>query len=301
MRTGTVLSAGLEIQRVAIQGIRGAFHEIAARKFFGPNIQLSTCDTFPELFRSLDKRESQIGVMAIENSVAGSILPNYALLRESPYTIIGEVYLRIQHNLMVLGDQKIETLKEVHSHPMALHQCQKFFSQYPNIKLVESRDTAASAKWLKEEQITGIGAIASGLAAEIYGLEVLAEGIETNPRNFTRFLVLVESDKARSFLTRVDKASICFNLSHMSQKVGSLAGILAILGQYGLNLSKIQSLPILGKEWQYFFHVDLEFDDYHNYQLALDAIRPLISDLKILGEYPRADKADVHLFSTEKS
>lgn len=281
------------LNRIAIQGVKGAFHEIAARQFFGQDIQLETCDSFPVLFRQLNQSQADAGIIAIENSVAGSLLPNYALLRDSSFSIIGEVYLRIEHHLMALPGQSLADIREVHSHPMALHQCQAFFERYPSIKLVEAADTAGSAAWLQQTQQMGVAAIASRLAAEYYQMELLASNIETNRRNFTRFLSIVHEDLAPAFTLKPDKASLCFNLSHMSQKVGSLAGILSILGHYGMNLSKIQSLPILGKEWEYFFHIDLEFEDYAHYQKSLDAIRPLVSELKILGEYPRSNKSAV--------
>jgi len=278
---------------VAIQGVKGAFHEIAARKFFHDDIELDMCETFPGLFRDLREKRANIGVIAIENSVAGSLLPNYAMLRESHVTIIGEVYLRIRHNLLALPGTSIPDLKEIHSHPMALHQCQAFLGQYPHIKLVESEDTALSAKRISEMNLQKTGAIASEICAQYYGLDILAGGIETNHRNFTRFLVIIDQDQAMDWVEIRNKASLCFNLAEMSQRIGSLAGILSILGHYDMNLTKIQSLPILGKEWEYFFHIDLEFEDYQRYQQSLDAIRPLVSELKILGEYQRGDKEEM--------
>jgi len=295
MNTSTPVSLAANTYRIAIQGVKGAFHEIAARKFFGNNIELEMCDSFPRLFRGLDQKRAQLGVMAIENSVAGTLLPNYALLRESSYTIIGEVYLRIKHNLMALPSQSLDQLREIHSHPMALLQCESFLGKYPQIKLVESEDTALSAKLIQVRQKQGIAAIASEICAEYYNLEIIESGIETNKRNFTRFLIIVDQRQAQEWFRKPDKASLCFNLAKMSQKVGSLAGILSILGHYGMNLTKIQSLPILGQEWQYFFHIDLEFDQYDRYQQALDAIRPLVSELKILGEYARGDQTDVDI------
>lgn len=279
-----------QTHRVAIQGVKGAFHEIAAQKFFGPSIALEMCDSFPILFRRLRQGKADLGVLAIENSVAGSILPNYALLRDSTYTIIGEVYLRIEHQLMALPGQDIARLEAVYSHPMAIQQCYQFFEQYPHIRLVEASDTAGSAAWIAEEGKERVGAIASSLAAEHYGLEVLARSIETNKRNFTRFLIIVEESAAKGLIKQPDKTSLCFNLAERSQQVGSLSQILMVLSSYGVNLTKIQSLPILGKEWEYFFHIDLEYEDYTHYRRSLDAIRPLVSGLKILGEYPRGQK-----------
>ena len=276
--------------RVAIQGVRGSFHEIAAHQFFGEDIQLDMCDSFPKLFQGMRQERADIGVVAIENSVAGSLLPNYALLRESTFSIVGEVYLRIEHHLMALKDQTLSDIREVHSHPMAIHQCEAFFRQYPEIKLVKSEDTALSAQRIREQRLTGIAAIASHRAATHFGLNLLASGIETNKRNFTRFLIIVPENQTEHWITHPNKASLCFNLSTMSGRVGSLAGILAILGQYDMNLTKIQSLPILGLEWEYFFHIDVEYDNYQQYKLSLDAIRPLVTELKILGEYARGEK-----------
>lgn len=280
-----------ETRRIAIQGVDGAFHEIAAKKFFGEDIELEMCDSFPILFRSLNQGKAKFGVIAIENTVAGSLLPNYALLRDSNYTIIGEVFLRIEHQLMVLPGQKLEDIKAVHSHPMAIQQCQKFFEHYPDIKLVEAADTAGSAKWIRENKKKGRAAIASKLAAQHYDLEIIAESIETNKRNFTRFLIILDKDIAKDYPSYTpNKSSLSFSLAERSRQVGSLSQILIVLSSYGINLTKIQSLPVLGKEWEYFFHLDLEFDDYEHYSKSIDAIRPLISELTILGEYPRGEK-----------
>lgn len=276
-------------RKVAIQGVKGAYHEIAARQFFGADIELAMCDSFPELFRSMDEQEADCGVMAIENTVAGTILPNYALLRNSPYTVVGEVFLRIEHQLMALPGQSIMDIKEVHSHPMAILQCHEFFKTYPHIKLIESVDTAASAAMIQENQAFGTAAIASKLAAEHYDLEILASSIEDNKRNFTRFLILLNKASAKNFTKghKPNKASLCFNLKH---EVGQLSQILLVLSSHGMNLSKIQSLPIVGQEWTYFFHLDLVFDHQAQYKRALSAIRPLVKELKVLGEYERAPK-----------
>ena len=269
---------------IAIQGIEGSFHQIAAFKYFGEREAFTPicCDSFPILFRQLKENKNYYAVMAIENTVAGTILPNYALLRNSNILIMGEVYLRFQHNLLVVNGQDISQLKEVHSHPMAILQCQDFFAQYPHIRLVESVDTAASAKYISDKKLKNIGAIASSLAAEQYGLNMLHEGIETNKRNFTRFLILQHNDVAKAPTRTPNKASICFRLSH---KVGSLANILSILAANEINLSKIQSLPVIGSEWEYFFHVDVEFKDYNKYKQTLESIENDTIDLKILGEY----------------
>lgn len=274
-------------QRIAIQGEKGAFHELAARRYFGQAIELEMCETFPLLFRALAQGQANYGVLAIENSVAGTILPNYAMLRDSDLTIIGDVYLRIEHCLMAHPGQHIGDISEVYSHPMALAQCQRFFRQHPDIRLVEHPDTAGAARWIQEEQLQGVAAIASRLAADHYELDLLEKGIEDNLRNFTRFLIVVDRNVADSMELHPNKASLCFNLLH---KVGSLSQILLVLSSHGMNLTKIQSLPIVGSEWEYFFHVDLEFDNYDQYQRSLAAITPLVNDLRILGEYPRGEK-----------
>jgi prephenate dehydratase len=223
--------------------------------------------------------------MAIENSVAGSILPNYARLRNSHLKVIGEVYIRIEMNLMALPGQRIRDLKEVHSHPIAILQTAKFFRDHPRITIVESPDTAYSAKEIADLQIPQRGALASREAAELYGLEILAAGVETNKRNFTRFLALEKN--AESSEENISKASWSFRTNHRS---GSLAKALTILGEHDINLTKIQSLPVLGEEWKYYFYADLEFDDASAYHSARKKIKPYIFDLKILGEYQQGQK-----------
>jgi prephenate dehydratase len=279
----TIQSVPVEI---AIQGERGSFHELAARKFFGSNIQTRECDSFPELFRGLEASPT-FGLVAIENSVAGTLLPNYALLRNASMRIVGEVYLRIAHCLMGLPGQRLEQLREVHSHPMALLQCQAFLAANPHIRAIEQADTAGSARWLSTSRTQGVGVIASARAADIYGLEIMAHEIEDNKRNFTRFLVLAPQDLKGYPLAPPNKASICFSLAH---KVGGLAQVLLALSQHQLNLSKIQSLPVVGREWEYFFHIDLEFESFQHYQEGLQAIQPLVDHLQSLGEYPSGEK-----------
>lgn len=276
-------------KKIAIQGFRASFHEIAAQKFFGNNIELEMCDTFKKQFNIINSGITEYAVVAIENTVAGTIIPNYALLRESNTNIIGEVYLQIQQNLMALPNQSINDIKEVHSHPMAILQCQEFFEDYPKIKLIESADTALSASWISENNLSGIGAIASVRAAEIFNLEILGEGIETNKKNFTRFLV-IQRNKAFDKDLKVinpNKSSICFHLAH---RTGSLANVLMSLSDNKMNLTKIQSLPLIGREWEYFFHLDLEFDDYSQYLTSIDEIKPYIHELKVLGEYRQGEK-----------
>jgi prephenate dehydratase len=272
-----------KVIKIAIQGGYGAFHEIAAYHYFGQeNVDILPLNTFKDMMKSLKKHQADFGIMAIENSLAGSILPNYSLVKDSRMSIIGEIYLRINQNLVALKGQKISQLREVFSHPMAILQCQLFFDKYPEIKLIESIDTALSAKEIHDKQLTGVGAIASDLAAQKYDLDVLAAGIETNKMNYTRFLILKENNGLSMVVNNPNKASIHFALAH---KTGSLSKILSILSYYDLNLTKIQSLPIVGEEWAYQFYVDLMFEDYQWYRKSLDAIKPFTSELGILGEY----------------
>lgn len=274
-------------RKIAIQGVKGCFHEQAARLFydgFGCSApEIVECALFDDLYKNMDGARADAAVMAIENTVSGGLLPNFELLRKYDRKIKGEVFLRIKQNLMALPGQKMEDIKEVRTHYMAINQTREFFKDYPWIRLVESEDTAKSAAEVAQNQLMGVGAVASELAAELYGLEILAESIETYKQNFTRFLILddaLEVDK-----TKVNKASWCFTLSH---KPGSLAHVLTILSFYDMNLTRIQSLPIPGQEWQYFFYVDIKFDDYLRYEQALSAVRPLMEDLNILGEYVAA-------------
>jgi prephenate dehydratase len=278
-----------KILRVAIQGGEGSFHDMAAREFFNSGLlELNCCDSFEELFDEVSQQKADIAVMAIENTVAGSLLPNYALLRDSGFLIIGEVYLRISQHLMALPGQSIQDIKEVSSHYMAIAQTRKFFKRYPHIKLVESEDTALSAKKVQDNQLKGHGAIAGRLAAEMYGLEILAEEIETNKKNFTRFLVLYKPNGRPKYTEeKPDKASLSFSLPH---KTGSLSQVLSIFSFYDLNLTKIQSIPILGEEFRYHFLVDLTFEDHERYYQSLDAIRPLTVDLTKLGDYKNGQR-----------
>lgn len=272
-------------KRVAIQGIAGSYHDIAARKYFeNEDIEIIPCDTFRDVISAIKKDPSILGVMAIENTIAGSLLQNHELVRKSDLNIIGEYKLRIKHSLVALPGTKLEDIKEVNSHPIALMQCTEFLDTLPDAKVVEKGDTAMSAKWISEQHLEGHAAICGKLAAQIYNMEVLAEGIETNKRNFTRFLVLADRWTADEYLEEVtkNKASLVFSLPHTA---GSLAKVLSVLSFYDMNLSKIQSLPIIGREWEYLFYVNLNFTDYTRYKQALAAIIPLTKDLKILGEY----------------
>jgi prephenate dehydratase len=275
------------MKKVAIQGYSGCFHEEAARRFYAgigeEALQIVECDTFDGLYTAMALHKADSAVMAIENTVSGGLLPNFDLLRKNPQRIKGEVFLRIEQNLMALPGQKLEDIKEVRTHYMAINQTREFFKDWPGIRLVESEDTAKSAAQVAGEKLEGVGAVASKLAAQLYGLEILAPGIETYKQNFTRFLIM-DPDLAVQEKD-IDKASLCFTLPHTP---GSLAHILTILSFYEMNLTRIQSLPIPGKEWQYFFYADIKFASYGRYQQALAAVRPLIDEFQILGEYKSA-------------
>ena len=274
-------------KKIAIQGIKGCFHEQAAYLFYEqqglPKPVVVECSGFEQLYWKMDEGKADAAIMAIENTVSGGLLPNFELLRKYDRKIKGEVFLRIKQNLMTLPGQKIEDLHEVRSHYMAINQTRPYFNDYPDIRLVEYGDTAKSAADIVKTGVKGVGAIASDLAAEIYGLEIIAESIETYKQNFTRFLIFDDSlqvDKAK-----INKSSMCFTLPHAP---GSLAHVLTILSFYDMNLTRIQSLPIPGQEWQYFFYVDIKFEDYTRYEQALSAVKPLMADLTILGEYTAA-------------
>lgn len=272
-------------KKVAIQGIAGSYHDIAARNYFeGEEIETIPCNTFRDVITTIKKDSSILGLMAIENTIAGSLLQNHELIRESGFWIIGEYKLRISHSLVALPGTKKEDITEVNSHPIALMQCADFLDTMPYVKIVEKDDTAGSAQWIADNQLKGHAAICGKLAAQIYGMEVLAEGIETNKRNFTRFLAIADrwtADEIQRDAVK-NKSSLVFAVPHSP---GSLSKVLSVLSFYEMNLSKIQSLPIIGREWEYRFYVNLTFKDYTRYRQALDAIRPLTKDLQILGEY----------------
>ncbi len=276
--------------KVGIQGGAASFHEIASLFHIGNDCENIPFQTFEQLVNSVESGALHAGLMAIENTVAGSLLPNYALLKGKNVQIIGEILLHIEQNLMALPGQSIEDIKEVYSHPMALQQSAKFFKQFPHIKLIEADDTANSAMRIAKNKLKNTGAIASMRAAELFELEVLAKSIETNKRNFTRFLILsnnneiIERHQAKEGL---NKASISFSLPH---EQGSLSHILSIFAFYHLNLTKIQSIPVIGKEWEYHFIVDLTFENQKIFRQSLDAIKPLISELQIYGIYHKATK-----------
>lgn len=271
--------------RVAIQGVAGCFHDAAAREYFeGQDIETVPCETFNEMFNLLKSDASMLGILAIENTIAGSLLQNHELLRQSNMTIVGEYKKYISHSIAALPGQSIDDIVEVNSHPMALRQCEQYLQLHPKMKMVETYDTAGSAKMIAENNLVGHAAICGRYAAELYGLNVLEDDIQTNKRNFTRFLVVTDPCNVTEFKNQkaVDKASIAFTLPHSQ---GSLSAVLVIFSFYGMNLTKIQSLPIIGREWEYRFYVNLTFNDYTRYRQSIDAVRPLISDFKILGEY----------------
>lgn len=273
------------MKRVAIQGIAGSFHDIAAREYFkDEEIEIVPCETFAQVFQTMKSDTSLISLVAIENTIAGSLLQNHQLLKNSGLKIAGEHKLRIKHNLVAIAGQSIEDIKEVYSHPIALMQCGEFLGQNKGIKAIEYDDTASSAKMIAELNETGKAAICGEEAAQIYGLEILTKGIETNKRNFTRFLVLADPWMVDDLNQKKqpNKASLAFVLPH---EEGSLAQILSILSYYKMNLTKIQSMPIIGHEWEYEFFVDLRFEDYLRFKQSLDAIGPLTKGLTILGEY----------------
>jgi len=269
--------------RVSIQGYEGSFHQVAAQQFFGKNVQVLPCATFRDVIKiASNKKESDGGVMAIENSIAGSILANYNLLQKSNLKIIGEIYLQIKQNLLVNPGVKLEDIREVHSHTMALQQCYDFLDKH-KWKLVETEDTALSAKHVHQHKSKHIAAIASKLAAELFQLEVLAPGIQTMKNNYTRFLMLQRQDVAQT-INDANKASVNFQTDHSR---GSLAKVLTRIADGGINLSKLQSFPIPGSDFKYSFHADMEFDTTDQFEIVVDQIRPLTEELKIYGVYKR--------------
>ncbi len=269
--------------RIGIQGVAGCFHDAAAREFFdGRTVETVGFDSFPELFDALDADASMLGIVAIENTIAGSILSNHELLRTSNLRIIGEHKKRISHVLCALPGTALDDIEEVNSHPMALMQCEQWLRRHPKMKMVEHFDTAGSARDIALNKIKGHAAVCGEYAARLYGLDILAEGIETNKRNFTRFLILADPATLAGPQLDIDKASLMFTLPH---RQGALSKVLTIFSFYDINLSKIQSTPIIGREWEYRFYIDLTFDNALRYHQAIDAVRPLINDFKILGEY----------------
>ncbi len=272
------------MKRVAIQGGLGAYHDIAARNYFGEEIEIVPCPTFKDIFSKAQKDELLIGIMAIENTIAGGLLLNHDLLKINNLKIAGEHKLRISHTLSALPGQSLQDIREIVSHPMALMQCSDFIESLPHVKIVEHEDTALAAKAIMENNTPGVAAICSKLAAEVYHLEIIREGIETNKRNFTRFLVLAHDEMIPEIRksSDIDKASLVFVLPHSE---GSLSRVLSVLSFYDINLTRIQSLPISGREWEYQFYSDLTFSNFERYRQSIKAILPLVGNLKVLGEY----------------
>jgi prephenate dehydratase len=280
------------MRKIAIQGYMGCFHEQAARLFYGERpgesghdgVSIVECDTFEGLYKAMEEGRADAAVMAIENTVSGGLLHNFELLRNKDVKVKGEVYIRIEQNLMAFPGQTLQDIREVRTHYMAINQTRPWFEKNaPWIKLIESEDTAKSAGEIAKSGEKGVGAVASALAAQLYGLNILAPGIETYKQNFTRFLILDPTLTVPR--EQINKAILCFTLPH---KPGSLAQILTILSFYEMNLTRIQSLPIPGHEWQYFFYADIKFSSVERYLQALSAVRPLIEDFQILGEYKAA-------------
>lgn len=267
--------------KVAIQGIKGSNHHQVAKEYFGEEIDLVECMSFDFLVDQLLEKSADVGVMAIENSIAGSIIPNYALVYHNNLHIIGEHYLNINHNLMMLKGQKIEDIEEVRSHPMALLQCKEFFRDYPNIKQVEDVDTAETAKRIQEQQLKHVAAIAPQVASELYDLNIVAPSIQTIKNNATRFIIVKTKNKVLP-KEEINKASLRFLTDH---KRGSLATVLNVMSDCRLNLTKIQSLPVIEKPWKYSFFVDVTFEEYDYFEKAKSLLNIMAEDFKVLGEY----------------
>lgn len=273
------------IKSVAIQGIKGSFHHIVALQYFDSSIQyIDECMTFDGAVQSVLSKKTDAVIMAIENSIAGSIIPNYALIDDNQLHIIGEHYLDIQHHLMALPGQGIEDIHEVYSHPMALLQCKQFFKKHPHIKLVEDKDTAEVAQRIQQKQLKNVGAIASQLASELFELEIVAESIQSIKQNETRFVIAV-TNNSEAQEVQINKASLKFDVDH---KRGSLASILNVMSDCRMNLTKIQSLPIIETPWKYAFFVDITFDAYQDYQKAKSIMEIMAYNFKVLGEYKNA-------------
>ena len=267
---------------ISIQGCEGSFHQMAAQQFFGKQVQVIPCATFRELVKIAgNKKESDGGIMAIENSIAGSILPNYQLLQKSGLVVTGEIYLQIRQNLLVNPGVTLDDIKEVHSHSMAIQQCFGFLDKY-DWKLVETEDTALSAKWIHQRRSRHIAAIASRLAAELFELHIIAPNIHTLKDNYTRFLVVQPSINEPE--QQADKASVNFSTDHSR---GSLARVLTHIAEGGINLSKLQSFPIPGSDWKYSFHADMEFDSLEQFHEVIEKMRSVTADLKVYGVYKK--------------
>lgn len=272
------------MKRIAIQGIAGSFHEDAARKYFEDEVEVVECKTFTTVCESIDTDKVDFAVMAIENSIAGSLLKNYQLIRDYHLRIIGEIYLHIQMNLLVNDGVKPADITDIHSHPIALQQCMEYIeTYYPNARLHEKLDTAASSKLVAEQQLNNAASIGNLRSAELYGLKALETGIETNKKNYTRFLIL---SKHGNPTEGTNKASICFEVGHFH---GALARVLNTFAENEINLTKIQSVPIVGKPNEYNFHVDVEWETGANYDRAIHQVLKSASSLSILGEYKKGN------------
>lgn len=271
-------------KKVSIQGYEGSFHQIAAQQFLGKEVEVIPCATFRDVVKVANNaKESDGGFMAIENSIAGSILPNYTLLQKSKLRIAGEIYLQIHQNLMVNPGVQPEDIREVHSHPMALLQCMDYLEKHPKWKLVETEDTALSAKHIHQARNKHVAVIASKLAAEIFNLTIISPKIQSNKKNYTRFLYL-QPEAAVDMIENANKASIKFNTDHSK---GSLAKVLTTIADGGINLSKLQSVPIPEKEWKYSFHADMEFENRVHFQEVLSQIKKATEELHVLGIYKK--------------
>ena len=268
-------------KRIAIQGIKGSNHHQVAHEYFGEDIDLVECLSFHKMVDLLLLKEADKAVMAIENSIAGSIIPNYALVYHNNLHIIGEYYLNIHHHLMVLEGQTIEDITEVRSHPMALLQCREYLKTQPHIKMVEDVDTAETAKRIQEDRLRGVAAIAPKVAAELYGLHIIASDIQTIKNNATRFIIIKTQNKELPKEV-INKASVRFITDH---KRGSLATVLNVMSDCNLNLTKIQSLPIIETPWKYAFFVDVTFDSYGHFAKAKSLLDIMSEEFRVLGEY----------------
>jgi prephenate dehydratase len=268
--------------KVSIQGYEGSFHQIAAQEYLGKETEVIPCSTFREVVKiAADPKQSDGGFMAIENSIAGSILPNYTLIQKSKLKIAGEIYLQIHQNLMVNPGVALEDIREVHSHPMALLQCMDFLEKHPSWKLVETEDTALSAKHIHQHRSKHVAVIASKLAAELFNLHLIATKIQSNKNNYTRFLFIQPSNVKNK---EANKASINFHTDHSR---GSLAKVLTRIAEGDINLSKLQSVPIPEQEWKYSFHADMEFETIDQYESVMEKIEAITESLTVLGVYKR--------------
>jgi len=282
------------MKKVSIQGIKGAFHEEAAQSYFNSEIEIIPNLTFENVIESILDGKSDYGIIAIENTISGTIHPNLNLIRQSDLKITGEVYIPIIQNLVALPGTKIEDLNQVNSHHMALDQCRDFFKKYPKIRLVESEDTALSIQQIAKHRICDVAAIGSKIAAKHYGLEIIAENIETNKKNYTRFLILERRTNTKN--DKFNKASLAITLPH---KKGSLAIILNIISFYNINLTKIESVPVIGEPWHYLFYIDLQFDANDSYSKMIRSLSSLVDEIKVLGEYKSGMEAFNQIHSVQ--